>query len=354
MQDNIVIGDLKRNAKQNLRKGLGTSYLMLMVKAFIMSIFTSITGTFIFSISSSSIFSFFESIADEIYAISERDLANLVLYILGHININAVLQILRQIIIVVATILLFNHLQVGINLWFSRNREGRSTPPFSFLFYQFSDGRYFPTMKGIAWRDLWLFFWRLPIIITSYIYFYYSMDFVKKIIEFLYPQIYRRNLSKIILENFSSEVNGFIGLSIAYFSVLIVFGIITIIKKYSYRATEWILADNPHLDHKVALDLSKKMVKGYRFKWFLLDLSFVGWYILLIILFIFSFFLSPLLNSYIKASHAEFYAMLRKRAVKNDLISMEELGYVEFVSSQNQTYRTATDFYENQNNLINQ
>ena len=53
-----------------------------------------------------------------------------------------------------------------------------------------------------------------------------------------------------------------------------------IIKYYSYRMVPYILADRPDLNHKEVIDLSRKMMDGNKWAAFVLDLSFIGWYIL--------------------------------------------------------------------------
>lgn len=53
-----------------------------------------------------------------------------------------------------------------------------------------------------------------------------------------------------------------------------------IIKSYAYSQAFYIMQDNPELDAQEALNLSKKVMKGKKWKLFCLDLSFIGWYLL--------------------------------------------------------------------------
>ncbi len=53
-----------------------------------------------------------------------------------------------------------------------------------------------------------------------------------------------------------------------------------IIKFYAYRMVPYILADNPEIGHKRAIELSSKMTQGEKWNIFILDLSFLGWFIL--------------------------------------------------------------------------
>ena len=53
-----------------------------------------------------------------------------------------------------------------------------------------------------------------------------------------------------------------------------------IVKTYAYSMTPFILAENPDLSAKEALSRSSAMMKGNKWKVFVLDLSFLGWNIL--------------------------------------------------------------------------
>jgi uncharacterized membrane protein len=51
-----------------------------------------------------------------------------------------------------------------------------------------------------------------------------------------------------------------------------------IIKSYAYSMAPYILQDDPAKSWKTCLDESQAMMKGYKWKLFCLDLSFIGWY----------------------------------------------------------------------------
>lgn len=53
-----------------------------------------------------------------------------------------------------------------------------------------------------------------------------------------------------------------------------------IVKSYSYRMVTYILAENPELTAKEALNRSRAMMRGNKWNAFVLDLSFLGWNIL--------------------------------------------------------------------------
>ncbi len=104
-----------------------------------------------------------------------------------------------------------------------------------------------------------------------------------------------------------------------WFLLLIIPGIV---KAYAYRMVPYILADNPKIGHKRALELSIKMTHGQKFKIFVLDLSFIGWYLLgMLALFVGVLFVMPYQN----ATEAELYLILRQNALDNGMCSYEEL-----------------------------
>jgi uncharacterized membrane protein len=95
-----------------------------------------------------------------------------------------------------------------------------------------------------------------------------------------------------------------------------------IIKMYAYRLVPYILADNPHIGHRRAIDLSKQMTMGEKFDIFVLDLSFIGWYLLgALALGIGVLFVQP----YYDATNAELYFELRQQALNRGITTAEEL-----------------------------
>ena len=78
-----------------------------------------------------------------------------------------------------------------------------------------------------------------------------------------------------------------------------------IIKSYSYRLVPYLLAEDRFISSKDVIKLSNQLMKGYKFKAFLLDCSFLGWDILNILsLGICGVFF---LDAYKEGTYAEFY-----------------------------------------------
>lgn len=96
-----------------------------------------------------------------------------------------------------------------------------------------------------------------------------------------------------------------------------------IVKAYAYSMVPYILADNPNIGYKRALQLSMQMTSGHKFKIFILSLSFIGWLLLgVLALLIGVLFVMP----YINATFAELYLVLRQNALDMGLCSKEELA----------------------------
>lgn len=87
-----------------------------------------------------------------------------------------------------------------------------------------------------------------------------------------------------------------------------------IIKMYEYRMVDYILADEPELGVIECLRRSKDMMRGQKWKAFVLDVSFWGWTILSSVTCGLAgiFFVNP----YINATEAELYLVLRNNYKK--------------------------------------
>ncbi len=151
-------------------------------------------------------------------------------------------------------------LETGKCRYFYQARNGNSD--FGNLFWSFQGGRYMPTVKVMFQRYLEIFLWSLLLYIPG------------------------------------------------------------IIKAYEYFLVPYLLAENPNLDKKRALELSKQTMYGEKMKCFELQLSFIGWYILgLIACYIGAMFVTP----YYEATMAEFYACMRAKMIAMNFTSEEEL-----------------------------
>ena len=92
---------------------------------------------------------------------------------------------------------------------------------------------------------------------------------------------------------------------------------------YCYRQVPYLLAENPYLTTGRAMELSRNMMEGEKWRSFVLDLSFIGWgFLCTLTLGIGYLFLEP----YYQATMAEFYAALRSKALNLGMSDTNELG----------------------------
>lgn len=169
-------------------------------------------------------------------------------------------------VLIVLKIFAFYNLEAGGRRFFIRAAEGESN--IGYLGSCFGEGSYFPIIKTLLLRDIYIFLWSLLLIIPG------------------------------------------------------------IVKSYAYRFVPYILADNPNIGVKRAIELSNEMTYGHKWDMFILDLSFIGWYLLgLLVFFIGIFFVKP----YENATMAELYLILKRNGLETEMVTYEELNMSEII-----------------------
>jgi len=159
-------------------------------------------------------------------------------------------------------ILLFNQLEVGCRRFFKTAAE-EPHKNMRHLGIAFKDGNYGPILKTMFLRGLYTFLWSLLFVIPG------------------------------------------------------------IIKAYAYRMVPYILADNPKMDSEQAILLSRQMMMGEKWRTFVLDLSFIGWYLLgalacgIGVLFV---------NPYAFSTDAQLYLVLRNKAINGSYCTPQQLN----------------------------
>ena len=90
-----------------------------------------------------------------------------------------------------------------------------------------------------------------------------------------------------------------------------------IIKKYSYYMVPYIVAENPDISAREAIELSRRMMYGHKWELFKLELTFIGWWILGSA----TLGLSQILfsNPYEECTYCAFYVYLRDEAKKKGI-----------------------------------
>ena len=96
-----------------------------------------------------------------------------------------------------------------------------------------------------------------------------------------------------------------------------------IIKVCQYAAVEYILALRPDIDATEALNLSKTLMKGNKWKFFVLGLSFILWNILSVFTFDILGYLFVI--PYQEATFIEFFSKIREDAIEKGVITSNML-----------------------------
>ena len=91
-----------------------------------------------------------------------------------------------------------------------------------------------------------------------------------------------------------------------------------IVKHYEYLMVPYIIAENPAMDYKEAFQISKQMMDGEKMEAFIMDLSFIGWYLLRAVTcgLLAIFYVNP----YVQASFAEMYTFNKQKAYQEGYI----------------------------------
>lgn len=171
-------------------------------------------------------------------------------------------------------------LNVGLKRFFVKSADGKTE--FSTIFDVFKTGVYLNTVKTMFMKNLFLLLWSLLFLIP---YFLMLIIFV---IFNVFADVSFENSMMLILSY--------------AFSVILI--IPYIIKYYLYYQVDYIIADDLNVNWRDAIKESKEMMKECKFKTFVLELSFVGWYFLgIMLLGIGGLFVNP----YLQATLAQLY-----------------------------------------------
>lgn len=167
-----------------------------------------------------------------------------------------VIVLVLLLILLPLSILVFNPLEIGVSRFFTRNlKEQAQVKEMCFAF----DRSYKNCVKVTFFRDLYILLWALLFIIPG------------------------------------------------------------IVKSYEYRLVPYILGECPGMEREEVLNLSKTMMYGNKWKSFVLDLSFLGWYLLngLTLGILGVFYLNP----YVRQTNAALYMTLKEQYLQGRTIS---------------------------------
>lgn len=128
------------------------------------------------------------------------------------------------------------------------------------------------------------------------------------------------------IEGFSNWIRAILSgfwesLFVFFWSLLFV--IPGIIKAYAYSQMIYLVVEFPELSIRKAMKISMKITKGHKWDLFVLDLSFIGWFLLVAIsLGVAGFYVTP----YCSMTKVNAFHGLLKEAIEKGLVTLDELG----------------------------
>ncbi|MFV0464507.1 MAG: DUF975 family protein [Lachnospiraceae bacterium] len=176
------------------------------------------------------------------------DQETMIAFALALIPIVSFVLLISLLLSLALNILILNPLEVGANRFFAQNHSKKAqTNEVTFGF----EHQYKKIVETMFFRDLYLFLWTLLLIIPG------------------------------------------------------------IVKSYEYRMIIYIMGEQPEIGREEAFRLSKEMMYGQKWNAFVLDLSFLGWYLLSVLTLgiLDVFYVAPYKNQ----TNAELYQVLKKK-----------------------------------------
>ena len=276
-------GEVKKQGWSNLSKSLWTGVLITLVFLFISGFF-AYGQNFVSMMKMRLQFTGdMSSMEDLQYYLSNYGTNSSALMNSSSVMLLNLLSSLLGLLSLAATFLLINPVSVGYSRWFLTNRREGEKADFNLLFSSFRQGSYAGILAGTAWVTLWTLIWSL---VAGLCFIPFYVVIIAAIFSIImtagtYAGSGVSMDQSVLVDKLMSIAPGLI---IAFVIALLVgiAGYLAIIinRKYAYFFTSFILAENPTIGAKNALDLSKRMTQGMKGRLFVLDLSFIGWWLL--------------------------------------------------------------------------
>lgn len=189
-------------------------------------------------------------------------------------------------------IFLLGPLEVGCRRFFTRTIRNESDD-LNEVTFGFRKGRYFRSVLGIFIRDLYLMLWgSIPVIVS--------------LIAVGVLNVGRNN----------QDIGMFAANMGIIFITSIFCYIVMIIKYYSYALVPFILTEDENMRARDAVKKSKMLMRGNKFHLFLLQISFIGWYLLgFLAFFVGTIFVYP----YYQMAMGAFYEEVRNIDLKDKI-----------------------------------
>lgn len=225
-------------------------------------------------------------------------------------NSSLVMCIAYSVLNLLVSIIIIGPLSIGLNGFFLKCISGDYNVKNVFLPFKTNLTN---TVKVYFFMQLKLFLWLLipwligMIIVVGVISMFNTGSLVSELVDFF-------NMIKIDIEyvtpEYTKQLAELLAIYYTALAVSIVFMIPGIIKSFEYAMIPYIVADEPDVSVKEAFRRTKLMMKGNKFRYFALSLSFIGWMLLGMMVFVFGIiFVVP----YIQAATAHFYIDAKSR-----------------------------------------
>ncbi len=209
---------------------------------------------------------------------------------------------------------------VGLNGFFISVYRGNEIKVEN-LFSPFN--RYGRVLGGMLWMYLWIFIWALIFIVPFVIV---TLVGVVTAIVASGPSLlssYGGMGMGMMPWGGASSINWAPFINPLWWLLFLLL-IPALIKAYSFFCTPYILADSPDVHATDAIKLSSKIMDGYKWKLFVTQLTFIGWFLLCGITFgiLWIFYVGP----YYNATMAGFYEEVKNNAKEKGISGMEILN----------------------------
>lgn len=210
-----------------------------------------------------------------------------------------VISLLSSICTFALVIFLANPLICGMISWFFKQREQSKMNSVDSLFSFFRKESYKHIVSGMAWRLLWSSLWAyvsiIPILIPTALSIIFGVN----------AEEYIAGISRNFgLSDSASWTAVIITLISLFLIALLISTMINLNRYYSYLFTPYILIDDRDIGYREALQKSRQMSHGQKGRMFILDLSFIGWWMLV---FLTCGFTAIALYPYLYATYTELY-----------------------------------------------
>jgi len=301
--------ELKKNAWKNLSPNYWWALLLVFLYMVIISSVSSITQGFTGTISYVYSFLMTSATAGLNHNASLQEVMTVMAPMIAGIMI---LSFISTLIAYAVAIFLTNPLSMGVTKWFIAERTQGKMNSITDLFAAFRKGAYKRMVCGMAWKLLWTYLWSLVSIIPLLIPMVLSVLFGINANEFTVRVSVNFGISQ------SVALTGIItALLILFIVAMLICTMINLNRYYAYFYVPYILIDNADIDYRDTLRLSKRMSQGQKGHMFVLDLSFIGWWLLVSLS---CGFLAIALYPYLYATYTELYF-----ARKEDYGKIDEL-----------------------------